>query len=116
MLHCPRCRRLAPSGSGPTGVCVYCGQPLSALAWVAMPPGGQTAARPREGRYLGPPAYSLQPRWGFPLLTWRSPKTFEPVPVSYAQRAKALAGTAGPLLWLAAAVSLLAAAAELWRY
>jgi hypothetical protein len=72
--------------------------------------------RPRDGRYLGPPAYSIQPRWGFPLLTWRSPKSFEPAPVSHGHRAKALAGTAGPLLWLAAAVSLLAAAAELWRY
>src|SRR5215470_5238439 len=155
MSHCPRCRRLAPSGYGPTGACVYCGQPLSAPQWVAVPPGGSVppgdhgagrprdgrhpgdarppegrypgAGRPRDGRYPGdirppdgryhgPPAYALQPRWGFPLLTWRSPKTFEPVPVSYAQRAKALAGTAGPLLWLAAAVSLLAAAAELWRY
>jgi uncharacterized protein DUF4328 len=116
VLYCPRCRRPAPWGYGPTGTCAYCGQSLPAPQWVAAPPGGQGAGRPRHTRYLGPPAYRQQPRGGFPLLTWRSPTSFEPVPVSHAQRAKALAGTAGPLLWLAAAVSLLAAAAELWRY
>jgi Domain of unknown function (DUF4328) len=90
---------------------------LSAPQWVAAPPGDHGATmRRRRDRYLGPPAYSHHPRWGFPLLTWRSPTSFEPVPMSCGQRAKALAGTAGPLLWLAAAVSLLAAAAELWRY
>lgn len=115
-MHCPRCRQPAPWGYGPTGACAYCGQPLPAPQWVAAPPGGQRGGRPRHGRYFGPPAYPHQPRGGFPLLTWRSPTSFEPVPVSNAQRAKTLAGTAGPLLWLAAAASLLAAAAELWRY
>jgi Domain of unknown function (DUF4328) len=116
MPQCPRCRRPLPAAYGPASACAYCGQSLSAPQWVAAPPGSHDAAPPRHGRYLGPPAYTHQPRWGFPLLTWRSPTSFEPVPASHAQRAKALAGTAEPLLWLAAAVSLLAAAAELWRY
>jgi hypothetical protein len=38
------------------------------------------------------------------------------VPVGNRQRARSLAGTAAPLLWLTGAVSLLTAAAELWRY
>jgi hypothetical protein len=58
----------------------------------------------------------VRPRWGFPLVTWRRPRSFEPIPASNRQRARSLAGTAQPLLWLTAAVSLLAAAAEGWRY
>lgn len=66
--------------------------------------------------YTGPPGYPFPPRWGFPLLTWRRPTSIGPVPVSPAQRARALAGTAVPLLSLAAVVAVLAAAAEVWRY
>jgi Domain of unknown function (DUF4328) len=69
-----------------------------------------------QPRYTGPPSYPVPPRWGFPLVTWRRQKSFEPVPVSNRQRARALAGTAQPLLWLAAGISLLTAAAEAWRY
>lgn len=87
------------------------------VAWVAMPPGGYAPPPPRRrGRYLGPPAYAFPPRWGFPLITWRRPTSIVSVPPGPALRAKSLAGTAVPLLWLAAFISLLAAVAELWRY
>ena len=98
-------------------MCVYCGQFLSTLDWVAWPPNGYPALHPRsQPRYTGPPSYPVPPRWGFPLVTWRRPKSFEPVPVSDRQRARSLAGTAQPLLWLAAVVCLLTAGAEAWRY
>lgn len=118
MVTCPRCQRPVPSGYGPAAVCVYCGHSLSTVEWVARPPGGYgEAARPRRRvGYTGPPAYPFPPRWGFPLLMWRRPRSFVPAPVSAAQRARALAGTAVPLLWLAAAICALAAAAEVWRY
>jgi hypothetical protein len=90
--------------------------------WVAVPPESYPGHQPnrampsRPPRYTGPPSYPVPPRWGFPLVTWRPPTSLEPVPASPPQRVRALAGTAVPLLWLAAVVSLLAAAAELWRY
>jgi hypothetical protein len=117
-VTCPRCLRPVPSMRGAPGVCVYCGHSLSAVGWVAWPPGGygEAARSRRRVGYPGPPVYAYPPRWGFPLLTWRRPMSIVPVPVSPAVRARALAGTAGPLLWLAAVISLLAAAAELWRY
>jgi hypothetical protein len=114
---CPRCRRQQPSGQHARGACAYCGQFLSTVDWVAWPPGGYPPRRLRtRPSYTGPPSYPVPPRWGFPLVTWRRPRSFEPVPVSSMQRARSLAGTAAPLLWLTAAVSLLAAAAEGWRY
>jgi hypothetical protein len=90
---------------------------MSTVDWVAWPPGGYPARGPRhEPRYTGPPAYPVPPRWGFPLVTWRRSTSFEPVPASDLHRAVSLAGTAQPLLWLAAGTTLLAAAAEVWRY
>jgi Domain of unknown function (DUF4328) len=87
------------------------------VEWVAWPPGGYQVRGPRSPRrYTGPPAYPVVPRWGFPLVTWRRPTSFEPVPVSDRDRARSLAGTAAPLLWLAAVSCLLAAGAEAWRY
>lgn len=87
------------------------------MDWVAWPPGGYQVRGPRTPpRYTGPPSYPVPPRWGFPLVTWRRPTSFEPVPVSNRHRARSLAATAQPLLWLAAAICLLTAAAEIWRY
>ncbi len=90
---------------------------MSTVDWVAWPPGGYQVRGPqRRPRYTGPPSYPIPPRWGFPLVTWRRSTSFEPVPVSHRQRARSLAGTVQPLLWLAAGTSLLTAAAEVWRY
>lgn len=90
---------------------------MSTVDWVAWPPGGYQVRGPqRQPRYTGPPSYPIAPRWGFPLVTWRRSTSFEPVPVSDLQRARSLAGTAQPLLWLAAGTALLTAAAEVWRY
>lgn len=117
MTQCPRCGRHQPPAQAGTGRCVHCGQFMSTVDWVAWPPGGYPTRGPRhEPRYTGPPAYPVPPRWGFPLVTWRRSTSFEPVPVSDLDRARSLAGTAQPLLWLAAGTSLLAAAAEVWRY
>jgi len=131
MQPCPRCRRQLPPGQQASGVCVYCGQFLSTVDWVAWPPNGYQVRVPQtRPRYTGPPSYPVPPRWGFPLVTWRRPKSLHPAetlsrfrgdpalqpPASNRQRARALAGTAQPLLWLAAAIGLLTAGAEAWRY
>ena len=90
---------------------------MSTVEWVAWPPGGYQVRGPkRRPRYAGPPSYPIPPRWGFPLVTWRRSTSFEPAPVSDRGRARSLAGTVQPLLWLAAGTSLLTAAAEVWRY
>jgi Domain of unknown function (DUF4328) len=117
MPPCPRCGRRQPHGQHASGVCVHCGQFLATVDWIAGPPGGYQGPAPRvRPRYTGPPSYPVLPRWGFPLVTWRRPTSFEPAPPSDRQRARALAGTAQPLLWLAAAISLLTAVVEGWRY
>lgn len=90
---------------------------MSTVDWVAWPPGGYQLRGPgRAPRYAGPPAYPVPPRWGFPLVSWRHSTSFEPGVVSDLVRARALAGTAQPLLWLAAGTAVLTAAAEVWRY
>jgi hypothetical protein len=112
---CPRCGRQAPAGGGP--FCPFCGRYLAALRWVAEPPPGVTPAQrpPVPARYTGPPRYRLLPRWGFPLGPWRQPEPEQtrPDPLLGAQ---ALLGSLVPLLWATAAVALLAAGAEVWRY
>lgn len=96
-------------------------QPRSgaAVEWVATPPGGlRPAQRPRRRRpYQGPPAYPAVPRWGFPLLAWRWPLAL-PVRrrVDPMRRSETLAVASVSLLWITAAVAVLAAGAELWRY
>ncbi|HEY0640909.1 MAG TPA: DUF4328 domain-containing protein [Pseudonocardiaceae bacterium] len=117
-MQCPRCRRTQPPEYAGRGSCVHCGQFLAGgIDWVAWPPGGYQVRGPRRTpRYTGPPSYPVPPRWGFPLVTWRRSTSIEPVPATARQRARSLAGTAQPLLWLAAGTSLLGAAAEVWRY
>lgn len=66
--------------------------------------------------YSGPPAYRDVPRWGLPRVIWRRARQLESMPPGHVGRMRALAGSAGPLLWLAATVALLTAAAEGWRY
>jgi hypothetical protein len=112
---CPRCGRQAPAGGGP--FCPFCGRYLAALRWVAEPPPGVTPPPPApvRARYTGPPRYRLLPRWGFPLGPWKpaEPEQARPDPLL---AARSLVGSLVPLLWATAAVALLAAGAEVWRY
>ena len=112
---CPRCGRRPPVGGGP--FCPFCGRYLAALRWVAEPPPGATPPRPAQvrARYTGPPRYRLQPRWGFPLGPWTRQEQ-EPARPDPLFRARSLVGSLVPLLWATAAVALLAAGAEVWRY
>jgi Domain of unknown function (DUF4328) len=112
---CPRCGRQAPAGGGP--FCPFCGRYLAALRWVAEPPPGATPARPApvRARYTGPPRYRMLPRWGFPLGPWK-PQEREPARPDPLLSARSLVGSLVPLLWATAAVALLAAGAEVWRY
>lgn len=103
------------AGGGP--FCPYCGRYLAALRWVAEPPPAPAAAPARiRTRYAGPPRYRVIPRWGFPVRAWEPPPSSEPPPPDPLQAARSHAATAVPLLWATAAVALLAAGAEVWRY
>ncbi len=89
--------------------------------WVATSP-HRTGRQPRRRLpYLGPPAYTEPPRWGFPPLAWRWPTTVAgayrgtAVPVTV-ERVRAVGGHAVALMWAVAALSVLAAAGEIWRY
>lgn len=118
---CPRCGRQAPPGTGP--FCLYCGRYLAALEWVAVPPDPSVlpaAARARPAprgpaRYQGPPRYRQIPRWGLPLGSWHPVGPAGGAP-SAVQVARALAGQLVPVLRVAAAMSAIAACAEVWRY
>jgi uncharacterized protein DUF4328 len=101
-------------GGGP--FCPYCGRYLAALRWVAEPPAGAAPPAPVTvpRRYAGPPRYRVLPRWGFPLGGW-APAEQQPA-TDPLRAAKSLVGTVVPLLWATAAVALLAAGAEVWRY
>jgi hypothetical protein len=112
---CPRCGRRAPEGGGP--FCPFCGRYLAALRWVAEPPEGvhPPAPAPVPRPYLGPPRYRALPRWGFPLGGW-APAEQERPATSPLLGTQSVVGTLVPLLWATAAVSLLAAGAEVWRY
>jgi hypothetical protein len=85
-----------------------------------VPPGAARSARPRRRLpYLGPPAYGATPRWGFPTLAWRWPSSVpgttaaEPVTV---ERVRSVAGHASAMMWAMAALSVIAAGGEVWRY
>lgn len=110
---CPRCRRTSAPGAGP--FCPYCGRYLAALEWVAAPPAPDTPpAVPVPRRpYAGPPRPRPQ-RGGYPALPWV--RATGPEGATPLHAARALAGTVVPLLWATAAVALVAAGAEVWRY
>ncbi|GAA1392420.1 hypothetical protein GCM10009613_37050 [Pseudonocardia kongjuensis] len=123
---CPRCGRQAGPGSG--AFCPWCGRYLSALDWVATPPDPAAlpdSLRPRPpdaapGRYTGPPRYRSVPRWGLPVGPWRMPAVSfdgDPAgPSTALDRVRWLAGQLVPVLWVVVVMSLVAAAAEVWRY
>lgn len=94
------------------------------MRWVAAPPPGAYPSRgPRRAwqpeRYLGPPAYPVPPRWGFPNLTWREPTNVPgtassmPTPLDHA---RVLARNVITVLWFLTGLATVAAAAEFWRY
>ncbi|MFC5285447.1 DUF4328 domain-containing protein [Actinokineospora guangxiensis] len=97
------------------------GRPVPRLRWVATPPPGGPAApppAPRREPYLGPPAYRVPPRWGFPALAWRRPTSIPgvddltPPPVRVRTRAAVAVAT----LWTMTALATAAAGAEVFRY
>ncbi|GAA2548870.1 DUF4328 domain-containing protein [Pseudonocardia hydrocarbonoxydans] len=111
---CPRCRRTSSPEAGP--FCPYCGRYLAALEWVAHPPApDEPPAVPAPRRpYTGPPRYRLRPTGGYPALPWvRTSGPDAPGPL---HAARSVAGTVVPLLWATAAVALVAAGSEAWRY
>jgi hypothetical protein len=112
---CPRCGRSSDLTGGP--FCLHCGRYLAPLRWVAEPPSGTApVAQPRlRRRYTGPPRYRVLPRGGFPPGPWRSFEPASTAPSPLAATRSSL-GVAVPLLWATAAVALLAAVAEGWRY
>ncbi|WP_214403059.1 DUF4328 domain-containing protein [Pseudonocardia lacus] len=113
---CPRCGRPAPPGAG--RFCPYCGRYLAALTWVAEPPpgAGPEPSEPPPPPYSGPPRYRYLPRWGFPARAWQPPGADGTPPPDPVWRARSTAASVVPVLWATAAVALLAAAAEAWRY
>lgn len=85
-----------------------------------MPPGAVRRSRVRRKLpYTGPPAYGAHPKWGFPALAWRWPTavpgttTEQPVTVD---RVRAVAGHASAMLWTVAALTVISAGGEIWRY
>ena len=112
---CPSCGQPVDPAAG--SYCPHCGRHLSATRWVAEPPAAALPPLPLPvpSHYTGPPRYRERPHGGFPLGPWRwsDPK---PPPVPPERVARSLAGVAVPLLWAVAAVALLAAGAETWRY
>ncbi|MQA16306.1 MAG: DUF4328 domain-containing protein [Pseudonocardiaceae bacterium] len=116
MVGCPRCGYPGPQ-RGPCPGCGALPAGQQAMEWVATPPPGREQPRAAaRSRYTGPPTYRDIPRWGLPRLTWRRPTPFASPPADHAGRMRAVAGSAGPLLWIAAGVALLTAVAEGWRY
>ncbi len=89
--------------------------------WVATSPLRPARQPRRRLPYLGPPAYRENPRWGFPPLAWRWPTTVpgthpgEGTPVTV-DRVRAVGGHSAAMMWAVAALSLMAAGGEVWRY
>jgi len=119
---CHRCTAALPVLGRPMQWCPRCGGVLSepttqrpvTRRWVAKPP-PRAASRSRGRRELGPtPRYFSTPRWGLPLVSWAPAMTLKPPTAR--ERMVAHANTARPLLIGAAAILVLAALAELWRY
>jgi uncharacterized protein DUF4328 len=94
------------------------------MRWVAAPPPGAYQPRRHRGtgqpeRYLGPPAYPVPPRWGFPNLTWREPTNVPGTASSLTapfDHARVRARNVITVLWFLAGLATVASAAELWRY
>ncbi|GAA2989939.1 DUF4328 domain-containing protein [Actinokineospora diospyrosa] len=88
--------------------------------WVATPPPTAKAPEPPlRLPYLGPPRYRTPPRWGFPALAWRWPTAIAGAAeegASPVERVRGRARLAASALWLLAAVAVIAAGAEVWRY
>ncbi len=120
-LQCLRCHTLQPPLPPGHYTCVACGAVLPLQRWVAHPPPGGPARRRRaprasweggNGRYPGPPSYrGSPPRWGFPPAVWQGPVA-DPEPPNPARSLRGAATAAA----IAAAVALLAAGAEIWRF
>lgn len=111
---CPRCRRTSAPDAGP--FCPFCGRYLAPLEWVARPPAAEhpvPVPAPRAP-YAGPPRYRLLPRGGYPARPWAPPAG--PGPPTPLDATRSVTGTAVPMLWATAAVALVAAGAEVWRY
>ncbi|WP_232661112.1 DUF4328 domain-containing protein [Pseudonocardia sp. TRM90224] len=115
---CLRCGHRSVLSSGP--FCPHCGNYLAPLRWVAEPPA--SALPPpeipkRRVPYTGAPRYRFIPRWGFPPLPWRpEPEAGAAAVPGSLHKARSVVATAVPLLWATAAVALIAAGAEIWRY
>ncbi|MEV4311393.1 DUF4328 domain-containing protein [Actinocrispum sp. NPDC049592] len=92
------------------------------MRWVATPPPGayqRGGATPRPRPYSGPPAYPTPPRWGFPSLAWRWPRSVPGTAVEgppAVERVRVLAKHTSAMLWLLAGVSAVAGLSEIWRY
>ncbi|GLW92039.1 DUF4328 domain-containing protein [Actinokineospora globicatena] len=91
--------------------------------WVATPPPTNQAPEAPRLRlpYLGPPRYRTPPRWGFPALAWRWPTAVVGIGAleeasGAVERVRGRARFAASALWLLAAVAVIAAGAEVWRY
>lgn len=114
-MTCSRCGRPAAGGGS---YCPHCGGHLPLLRWVAEPPPAARVADPPSppDRYTGPPRYAVPPRWGFPALPWTAAPGATPGRARPASAVQALAVTLVPTLWATAAVALVAAGAETWRY
>lgn len=121
-MNCPRCGRSQPPQAQPSqakgAFCAYCGQFLIPTRWVALTPDQAAGRYPVEGSartpYAGPPSYPAAPRWGFAPRPWNrasEQRKAAPVPAVVGQ-----AGLLVPLLWGTAALAVVAAGAELWRY
>lgn len=117
-MTCPRCGRSPAPGGG--AFCPYCGRYLATLRWVAEPPPSAAVADEPvrlRARYAGPPRYRVPPRWGFPALPSAPPAADRRrLPTDPLHAARSLVGSVVPLLWATAAVALVAAGAEVWRY
>jgi uncharacterized protein DUF4328 len=92
------------------------------MRWVATAPPGayqRGAGDHRRSPYLGPPRYPTPPRWGFPSLAWRWPRSvpgMATASVSAVDRVRVLAKHTSAMLWLLSGLAVLAAGAEIWRY
>lgn len=115
-MICPRCGRAQPPDAEPSVFCVHCGQFLVHTRWVATPPESVTSAPPRQprARYTGPPRYLSPPRWGFPPQPWRRAEPERSR--DWAGASASHAGLVVPLLRGVAALAVVCAAGEVWRY